>query len=109
MDSATRASDERASAGERVAESLRLDGNAAAGMLSEVFAADLTAAHATCANCGTDRPVGALLVYAHGMGMVVRCPGCDAVVLRVARTPTTVWLDLTGARHIAIAAGPLPA
>ena len=29
-----------------------LDGNAAAGELSEVFAADLTTATATCAGCG---------------------------------------------------------
>jgi hypothetical protein len=96
----------RAVVGEGVAEALRLDGNAAAGILSEVFAADLTAARATCAGCGATRAVGALLVYAHGMGTVVRCPGCDGVVLRVARTPTRVWLDLTGARHIAIAAAP---
>lgn len=109
MDGAMRASDEQRSAEGRVAEALRLDGNAAAGILSEVFAPDLTAARATCANCGTTRPVGALLVYAHGMGVVVRCPGCDAVVLRVARTPTKVWLDLTGARHVVIAATVPPA
>jgi len=32
-------------------EALRLDGNAAAGILSEVFVPDLTTAQATCANC----------------------------------------------------------
>lgn len=85
------------------AEALRLDGNAAGGMLSEIFAPDLTAARATCAHCGATRAVGALLVYAHGMGTVVRCPGCDAVVLRIGRTPTRLWLDLSGARHIVIA------
>ena len=83
---------------------LRLDGNAAAGMLSEIFVPDLTAARAMCANCGAARPVGALLVYAHGMGTVVRCPGCDAVVIRIGRTPQEIWLDLTGARHIVMAA-----
>lgn len=89
-------------------EARRLDGNAAAGILSEVFAPDLTTARAMCGNCGTTRAVGALLVYAHGMGTVVRCPGCDAVVLRIARTPTHVWLDSTGARHLIIAAAPAP-
>jgi hypothetical protein len=89
--------------GEMVAEILRLDGNAAAGLLSEIFAPDLTTARATCAGCGATRAVGALLVYAHGMGTVVRCPGCDGVVLCIGRTPTRLWLDLTGARHIAIA------
>jgi hypothetical protein len=102
MDSAMSAPHERATAGEAVAEALRLDGTAAAGILSELFVPDLTAARATCAGCGTTRAVGALLVYAHGMGTVVRCPSCDAVILRVARTPTHVWLDPTGARHIVI-------
>jgi hypothetical protein len=53
--------------------------------------------------------VGALLVYAHGMGTVVRCPSCDAVVLCVTRTSTQVWLDPTGVRRIMIAAAALPA
>lgn len=82
---------------ERLGEARRLDGNAAAGILSEVFAADLTTARATCANCGTTRTLGAVAVYAHGMGTVMRCSDCDAVILRVARTPAHVWLDLTGA------------
>ena len=86
------------------ADSQRLDGNAAAGLLSEIFAPDLTAGRAKCAGCGTTRAVGALHVYSHGMGMVVRCPGCDGVVLRVARTPTRVWLDARGAVSIVISA-----
>jgi hypothetical protein len=109
MDDGTRAADERIAAGESLADALRLDGNAAAGILSELFVPDLTAAHATCAHCGADRAVGALLVYAHGMGTVMRCPSCDAVVLCVTRTATQVWLDPTGARRIIIAAAALPA
>ena len=88
---------------ERAREAVRLDGNAAAGILSEVFVPDITTARATCANCGTIRALGALLVYAHGMGMVVRCPSCDAVVLRVARTRTRLWLDAMGARLVVMA------
>lgn len=82
----------------------RLDGNAAAGILSELFVPDLTAARARCAGCGKMRTIGVLLVYAHGMGTVMRCPGCDSVVLRIARTPTHVWLDASGATTIVIAA-----
>lgn len=82
----------------------RVDGNAAAGVLSELFVPDLTAARARCAGCGVMRTIGVLLVYAHGMGTVMRCPGCDGVVLRIARTPTHVWLDATGATTIVIAA-----
>jgi hypothetical protein len=89
-------------------EALRLDGNAAAGILSEVFVPDLTTAQATCANCGTIRALGALLVYAHGMGTVMRCPDCDGVVLRVTRRRTRLWLDLTGARLVVMAAAAAP-
>jgi hypothetical protein len=87
---------------------LRLDGNAAAGILSELFVPDLTAARATCAGCGSTREVGALLVYGHGMGTVMRCPNCDGIVLCVTRTATQVWLDPTGARRIIIDAAALP-
>lgn len=93
----------------RAGEALRLDGNAAAGILSEIFVPDLTAARATCAGCGTIRALGALLVYAHGMGTVMRCPACDAVVLRVARTRTHLCLDLTGARLVVMDSAPAPA
>ena len=90
-------------AGERLADALRVDGNAAAGILSELFVPDLTAARAKCAGCGVTRAIGVLLVYAHGMGTVMRCPGCDSVVLRIARTPTHVWLDARGATSIVVA------
>lgn len=104
---ARKASEERAD-DQRAGEALRLDGNAAAGILSEVFVPDVTTARAMCANCGTVRAMGALLVYAHGMGTVMRCPSCDAVVLRVARPRTHLWLDLTGARLIVMAAAAAP-
>jgi Family of unknown function (DUF6510) len=88
---------------ERTGEELRLDGNAAAGILSEVFVPDVTTARATCAHCGAIRAMGALLVYAHGMGMVMRCPSCDGVVLRVARPRRQLWVDLTGAKLLVMA------
>ena len=93
---------------DRVGEALRLDGNAAAGILSEVFVPDLTTARATCVHCGTIRALGALPVYAHGMGVVMRCPSCDGVVLRVARPRKHVWLDLTGARLVVMAGAAAP-
>jgi hypothetical protein len=94
------------SGGSNELESLRLDGNAAAGILSQVFASDVTAARATCVSCGETDEVGALLLYAHEMGAVLRCPGCNSVVLRVVRTPTQLWLDATGSKCIVIAAPP---
>lgn len=93
-------------AGKPRADAHRIDGNAAAGILSELFVPDLTVARAKCAGCGATRTIGVLHVYAHGMGTVMRCPGCDGVVLRIARTPNHVWLDATGATSIAVSVRP---
>ena len=93
---------------DRLGEARRLDGNAAAGLLSELFVPDLTVARATCAHCGAIRALGAMLVYAHGMGSVIRCPECGAVVLRVARIRNQLWLDPTGARLVVVPEAPAP-
>jgi hypothetical protein len=88
----------------RVTGDTRLDGNAAAGILSEIFVSDVTAARTTCASCGAVRALGALLVYGYAMGTVMRCPDCDAVVLRVARIRNHVCLDPRGASLLVITA-----
>jgi hypothetical protein len=90
-------------ADDRVGKPVRLDGNFAAGILSEVFVPDITTTRAVCANCGATNPIGALPVYGQNMGAVMRCPTCDAVVLRAARTPRQLWLDATGARLLLMA------
>lgn len=102
MNSASSGSYEPNATGERAASANRVDGNAAAGILSELFVPDLTIARAKCATCGAKGAIGALLVYAHGMGTVIRCPVCDGVVLRVVRTPTHMWLDATGATSVVV-------
>jgi hypothetical protein len=103
MESASNQSTRNSLASDRPLDSLRTDGNAAAGMFSEVFARDMTAGRAKCAGCGATRAIGALHVYSHGMGMVLRCPGCDGVILRLVRTPTDFWLDARGAVSIVVA------
>jgi hypothetical protein len=77
-------------------EELRLDGNAAGGILRDVFTHEMTAALTTCAGCRTMGPVGALLEYGHGMGIVLRCPTCDTPVLCIVPTPGLLRLDLSG-------------
>jgi hypothetical protein len=77
-------------------DEMRLDGNAAGGLLLDVFARDVTGALATCAGCGDVRPVGALAAYGHAMGVILRCPGCDAAMLRLVRTPGWTRVDASG-------------
>jgi hypothetical protein len=83
-------------------EEMRLDGNAAAGALREIFAEEMTVAVATCSGCGRPREIGALLEYSHGMGIVLRCPGCDAGMLRLARTPGWLRIDTSGISYLMI-------
>ena len=83
-------------------EYLRLDGNAAGGALREVFVHEMTSALVTCAGCETVGPVGALLEYGHSMGIVLRCPTCSIVVLRIVRTPGLLRLDLSGTHLLTI-------
>src|SRR5262245_57992366 len=97
---------ERQSADDPIGEAVRLDGNFAAGIFSEVFVSDITTTRALCASCGTLRPLGALPTYGQTMGAVMRCPTCDAVVLRLARTPGRLWLDPTGARLLLMTDAP---
>lgn len=74
----------------------RLDGNAAAGLLSEIFAFDITTAECVCGGCKAAAPVAALAVYGMEMGAILRCPGCDNALIRVSRTRDGIWIDLRG-------------
>jgi Family of unknown function (DUF6510) len=78
------------------------DGNTLAGPLAEVFSLEVTAAIARCDGCGRSGAVAELAVYGPGPGLVGRCPGCSDVLLRVARTPDSVWLDLRGMTSLQI-------
>ena len=80
----------------------RLDGNAAAGVLREVFPFEMTLAETACVRCGSISRVGALVVYMHDMGTVLRCVGCDNVLIRVACGPGRYWLDLRGVKYLQI-------
>jgi hypothetical protein len=81
-------------------ESLRLDGNAAAGLLSEIFVWDMSDAQTTCGHCGSTGALGSLLLYGGQVGAVLRCPSCEQVQMRVVRVPERggqrYWLDMQG-------------
>jgi hypothetical protein len=80
-------------------DALRLDGNAAAGVLREVFGSEMTTALGTCGSCEAVGPVGAVHVYVSA-GMVLRCPSCEAVLMRIVESESRLWVDLTGLRSI---------
>lgn len=85
-----------------MSEPRHVDGNALGGILSEVFVADLTVATTTCAGCRSISVVAALDVFLDAPGAVARCRSCGAVQLRLVRSETRTWLDLTGIRVLEI-------
>lgn len=85
-----------------MSEDRTLDGNAAAGPLRQLFAIDLVAALSTCGHCGSTTPLATHLLYADAPAIVLRCPGCEGVVLRYSETAHRARLDLSGARLIVI-------
>lgn len=79
-----------------------LDGNAAAGALTDIFVAEVTGAVTTCATCGDSRPLGELRAYLQAPGLVMRCASCQAVQLRLVRGPERAWLDLRGVQALQV-------
>jgi hypothetical protein len=83
-----------------------VDGNALAGPLREIFAVEVTTARSRCPACGRRDEVAALRVYTRAPGLVARCPGCDAVLLRLVRGPDRAWLDLRAVLCLDLPNGP---
>ena len=77
---------------------LRLDGNAAAGILRDVFDHELTAARGKCASCGAIAQLGTqhLYMYPLAPGAVLRCSGCDCVLMVFVHAGERQRLGLTG-------------
>ena len=77
-----------------------LDGNAAAGELSRIFAVDITSAEGQCANCRAKRRFAEAHLYSHCPGLVARCALCGHVLLRLVNVRQRVLLDLSGITHL---------
>ncbi len=75
---------------------MALDGNAIGGLLTEVFAADMTSAAATCATCGAIQRVAETTVYLRAPGTVVRCRSCTSVLMVISRVRGLNCIDLSG-------------
>jgi len=79
-----------------------LDGNAAAGELSRIFAADLTSAQGQCANCGVKKPFAEAHLYMQCPGIVARCAVCGHVLLRLVGVAQRAFLDLRGMTYLTL-------
>jgi Zn finger protein HypA/HybF involved in hydrogenase expression len=83
-----------------------LDGNAAAGRLGQLFAFEVTTARTTCGACGHEGPLAELRLYGRQAGIVLRCPRCEAVNIRMLEARRFANLDLSGLARISIPVTP---
>ena len=77
-----------------------LDGNAAAGELSRIFAMDVTTAEGQCAHCGATRCFAEAHLYMHAPGVVARCAVCEHVLLRLVNAQQHMVLDARGMTYL---------
>ncbi|MEQ8145204.1 DUF6510 family protein [Streptomyces sp. NPDC005908] len=81
-----------------------LDGNAAAGDLESLFGTDMTMASGQCQGCGRRMMLAEAHAYLGGPGTVLRCPGCEDVLLRMVRSPQHMWFDASGLNYLRVPA-----
>jgi len=79
-----------------------LDGNAAAGELSKIFAVDVTGAQGQCAHCGATKRFAEAHLYMQCPGVVARCVECEQVLLRLVSIRDRVLLDLSGMTYLSL-------
>jgi hypothetical protein len=87
-------------------EESRLDGNAAAGLLEEIFPFEMTMVETWCAGCGSMEAVGAQTAYMNAPGLVIRCAHCENVLIRIVHGGGRYWLDLRGVHCLQITEPP---
>ena len=79
-----------------------LDGNAAAGELSNIFAMDVTAAKGQGAHGGAIKRFAEAHIYMQGPGIVARCSVCQHVLLRFVNARERALLDLHGMKCLVL-------
>ena len=72
-----------------------LDGNGVAGLLTEILAVEPTMTLRRCQSCGDEQPLAAHRAY-HGAGIVLRCPTCSDVALRIAEREDRLVVEWRG-------------
>jgi hypothetical protein len=74
----------------------RVDGNAIAGVMFDVFGEEMTTAIGECAQCGAVIRLAQAMVHLGGPGIVTRCPRCDNVLMVIVERRGVRCVDLQG-------------
>jgi Family of unknown function (DUF6510) len=79
-----------------VNRALMLDGNSVAGLLGGIFGAEVTGCRCQCAHCDRVDAVGTLLAFTRAPGVVLRCSGCEQVMMRLVEAADALYLEMRG-------------
>ena len=82
-----------------------LDGNAAAGILSEIFVGDVTTVVGKCGGCGAIAALAEAVVELDEVAAIVRCRGCTHTLVTVLRGPDETRVIFGTLREFGIARG----
>lgn len=74
----------------------RVDGNAAGGLLLEIFGRDMTSARAHCAHCDHDAALADAVAEVDAAGVILLCRGCDHTLLTYLRAEGRHTLTVGG-------------
>jgi hypothetical protein len=80
----------------------RLDGNAAAGTLSEIFSIDVTAAIGECGHCSTRAALAEAITELDDDGVIVLCRSCGHTMLTYVHGAAGRTLLLPGLRSLTL-------
>lgn len=72
----------------------RVDGNAAGGILIEVFGRDMTGARATCTRCDRKAVLGDAVAELDPAGVILLCRGCGHTLLTCIQIDGRYSLDV---------------
>ena len=75
---------------------MRLDGNAIAAAMVDVFGEDMTTITGTCAWCGDVSQLAEAIVYLPAPGIVARCPRCEGIWMVIVQRRGISCVDLSG-------------
>jgi hypothetical protein len=82
-----------------------LDGNVAAGILSEIFALEVTGARGRCDGCGNVGALGEGRAFVEAPGVVIRCRACESVLLVLVHGDERYWLGVSGLTWLELRGG----
>jgi ribosomal protein S27E len=86
--------------GKHIARVGRVDGNAAGGLLLEIFGQDMTGARARCAHCLRAAAVADAVAELDDTGMILLCRGCGRTLLTYLRTGGRAALTIGTLTHL---------